>query len=152
MDLHVEAAGALRQRLADLAEAVDAELLAVEALADELQRLPAGPGARADHVLAFGGAPRRAEQQQHGDLGGRHGDAVRRVADLDAARLAGFEIDVVEADRERRDALDVARASCSITSLRHFSLSVSSMASTDFAVSSISSMVIFGSSPCAMTS
>ena len=39
-----------------------------------------------------------------------------------------------------------------ITSSRHFSLSVRRMASTDFAVSSISSMVIFGSSPCAMTS
>ena len=107
VDFHVEAAGALRQRLADLAEAVDAELLVVEPLADELQRLPAGPGARADHVLALGGAACRAEQQQHGDLGGRDRDAVRGVADLDAARLAGLEIDVVEADGERRDALDV---------------------------------------------
>ena len=107
VDFHVEAAGALRQGLADLAEAVDAELLAVEALADELQRLPARPGARADHALAFGGAARRTQQQQHGDLGGRDRDAVRRVADLDAARLAGLEVDVVEADRERRDALDV---------------------------------------------
>ena len=107
MDLHVEAAGALRQRLADLAEAVDAELLVVEALADELQRLPAGPGARADHALALAGAARRAEQQQHGDLGRGDRHAVRRVADLDAALLAGLEIDVVEADRERRDALDV---------------------------------------------
>ena len=61
VDLHVEAAGALRQRLADLAEAVDAELLAVETLADELQRLPAGPRARADHVLAFAGAACRAQ-------------------------------------------------------------------------------------------
>ena len=35
----------------------------------------------------------------------------------------------------------------SMTSLRHFSLSVISNASTDFAVSSNSSIVIFGSSP-----
>src|SRR4029079_9111376 len=90
-----------------LAEAVDAELLAVEPLADELQGLPAGPRAAAEHALALRGAARRAQEQQHRDLGGRHGDAVRRVADLDAALLARFEIDVVEADREGRDALDV---------------------------------------------
>jgi len=40
----------------------------------------------------------------------------------------------------------------SITAFGHFSLSVSTIASTDFAVSSISSMVILGSSPWAMTS
>jgi hypothetical protein len=40
----------------------------------------------------------------------------------------------------------------SITSLRHFSLSVISKASTFLAVSSSSSIVIFGSSPWAITS
>ena len=43
VDFHVEAASALRQRLANFAEAVDAELFAVEPLADKLKRRPAGP-------------------------------------------------------------------------------------------------------------
>ena len=79
------------------------------------------------------------------------GDAVRRVADLDSPRLAGFEIDVVETDRERRDALDV---------LGHLVDDVLAALLVErdqqridvFAVASSSSIVIFGSSPWAITS
>src|SRR6185312_2018777 len=82
MNLHVEAARTLRQGLSDLTGAVDAKLLVVEPLTDELQRLPAGPGSCADHLLALGRATRRAEQKQHRDFRRRDSDAVRRVADL----------------------------------------------------------------------
>src|SRR6185437_10586153 len=98
MDFHFEAAGPLRQRLPNLTEAVDAELLAIETLADKLQWLPTRPRTRADHALTFRRTPRRTKKQQHGNFGRRRGNAVRRVANLDSPRLAGFEIDVVEPD------------------------------------------------------
>ncbi len=109
VDIHVEAARTLRQRLTNFAKAVNSQRLVIEALPDKLQRLPAGPAALPDHGLALAGATRGSQQQQHGNLGSRDRHAVWRVADLNSPLLAGFQIDVIKADGKSRDALDVLR-------------------------------------------
>ena len=131
MDVHVEAARALRERLADLAEAVDAELLAVEPLADELQRLPAGPRARADHALAFGRRGARSPSSSSMAI-----SAVATVTPCGA--LPTLMPRALQASRsmwskpiENVEMHLMLSGILSITSLRHFSLSVISRASTD---------------------
>ena len=109
VDRHVEAARPLGERLADAAHAEDAEHFAVEAPSEHEGRDEARPSPVADELLALGRAAGSAEDQQHGDLGGRDRDAVRRVADAQAPGTRRLEIDVVEADGEGRDDLEALR-------------------------------------------
>ena len=78
-------------------------------------RLPGQPVAGADRGDRLGQLARRGEQQREGEVGGGVGEHVRRVADRDAARRGGVEVDVVVADRvvgdrpQPRAALDQRR-------------------------------------------
>src|SRR5579883_2860578 len=109
MNLHVESAGALRQRLTDLSHSIDAEPLAVEATPDELHRLPAAPLFLLEKPFALGGSPRAAQDQQHGYLSRRNGDCVRGIGNPYAARLRRFKVDMLMAYRIGRDYADRRR-------------------------------------------
>ena len=61
VDFHVEGAGALGRRLADLAHAVYAQPLAVEPPADELHGLPAAPFPVAEQPFPLLRPPGRAQ-------------------------------------------------------------------------------------------
>ena len=128
MDFHVEGAGALGRRLADLAHAVNAEPLAVEPPADELHGLPAAPFLFAEQPLAFLRSPGRAKDQQHRDFRCRYRDRVWRVRDADAARLRGGKVNVFVADGVGGDDAD-AGGKLAMTSGVNFSVSVTSSAS-----------------------
>src|ERR1044072_1011390 len=67
------------------------------------------PGHARARTMRSPSEARRARPEKHNKADSARGDgnAVRSVADLDAARLAGIEIEVIEADGERRYALDV---------------------------------------------
>ena len=64
--------------------------------------------AAADQPLAFANAPRDAEDQRPGQIGGRVGQHVRRVGHDDAALARGRDVDVVVADGGVRDDLQIA--------------------------------------------
>ena len=85
--LHVEARRALGHGLADAPGADDRERRAVDVGADPALRLPRAPLAVA-HVLARPrrGAGATGEHEGPGEVGGRVGEHVGRVADLDVAR------------------------------------------------------------------
>ena len=98
MDFHVEGAGALGDRLSDLAQPHNAEPLAVESAADELHGLPTAPLLVLQKPFALRRAPGRAEDEQHRDFGGGDRDGVRRVRHANAARLRRRKVDMLEAD------------------------------------------------------
>ena len=98
--LHPEAGGAPGDRLADPPEADDPERRAVDVGAED-----SWPGS---HVCQsplrangdrLGEPARRRHQQREGEVGGGVGQRVGRVADRDAARGGGVDVDVVVADR-----------------------------------------------------
>ena len=97
-DPHPEALRPSRQRLADPPEADDPERRAVDVGAEQQQRTPRLPVAVADVAVALGEPSGGGHQQRPGEVGGRLGQDARRVPDGDAARGAGRDIDVVEAD------------------------------------------------------
>jgi hypothetical protein len=109
VDDHVEAARPLGERLADLAHAENAEPLIVETAAEKLRGVPADPFPVAHHLLAFPGAPRRAEHAEHGDFGGGDGDGIRRIADAHALGLGGGDVEMIEPDRESGEDLHIRR-------------------------------------------
>ena len=84
-DLHAERARAARRRGADLAEADDAERLALQARAEHVVHVPAPADLAADHALALAEAPRDHQDQRHRDVGRRVGEHAGRVRD-DARR------------------------------------------------------------------
>lgn len=102
-DLHVEAARAARDDLADAAQAQDAELLA---------RYPRGqrkaalrPALRAHEAVTMGNAARRIDQQAESQVGHAVVEYVRRVADLDATGARGVQRDGVIANAEADNGL-----------------------------------------------
>jgi hypothetical protein len=105
VDLHVEAAGAPCDDLADPPHADDAQALAGHLGADHEGRAPVAPFAGAHQTLALAGAPRRTEHEQKGDLGGRVAQHVGGVGDDNAAPLGRLEVDVIDADRHVGDHL-----------------------------------------------
>ena len=87
-DLHPEALGAARDRLADAPEADDPERRAGHLGAERAVGLERDPLALAHVALALGQPPREREQQREREVGGRVGQHVGRVADRDAARAS----------------------------------------------------------------
>jgi hypothetical protein len=100
-DLHVEAARATGDGLSDAAEADDAELHPVDALAQANRIGPGFPAAGPDEPIALGDAARCIEEQPEGEICRRLGDDGR-VRDCDMSIRASSEIDVVDADRHIR--------------------------------------------------
>lgn len=89
--------------------AVDSQALAGHMDAHHGGRAPDAPGVAADGPLALVSPAGSAENEQEGDIRGRIGQHVGRVADDDAPALAGLEVDVFVADRECGDDADRVR-------------------------------------------
>ena len=107
-DLHAEGLGATRRRLADQAEADDAERLALDAGAEHVEHAPDPGGLGADHALALAEAAGRHQDQRHRDVGGGLRQHGRRVREPDsAAVLDRLRVDVVEAHGDVRDHLQL---------------------------------------------
>ena len=87
-DLHPEALRPPRDRLADAAEADDAERRAGHLGAEVAVGLERHPLALAHVALALGQPAGERQQQREGEVGGRVGEHVGRVADGDAARAS----------------------------------------------------------------
>ncbi len=85
-DLHAEGARPARRGGADLAEADDAERLALQAGAEQVVHVPAPADLAADHALALAEAPRDHQDQRHRDVGRGVGEHAGRVRDEHAAR------------------------------------------------------------------
>ena len=109
VDLHAEGPGPVGHGLADAAHAEDAQPLAGDVHAHELGRRPAHPVVGPQHGRALVGAPRGAQQAEHGDVGGGVGQHVGRVADRDAALGGRGDVDMLVADREGGDHADRGR-------------------------------------------
>ena len=93
--------------IADPAHADDAERAADQVLAEPAQRVPRLPAAFAGVLRALAEPAGRGDQQRDGDVGGRLGQDAGRVADADAALGRGAQVDVVEADGEVADDLQL---------------------------------------------
>ena len=106
-DGHAERRRLVGDRAADAADADEAELLAAQLHAEHVVERPAAPRAGAHHALAFAEPPRDREDQAPGEIGARVGQHVGRVGDGDAARAAGRHVDVVVADRDVGDDLQL---------------------------------------------
>ena len=102
-DLHAERARPPCRGGADLAQADDAERLALQARAEHVVHVPAPAGAAADHALALAEPARDHQDQRHRDVGRGVGEHARRVRDEHAARRAGGHVDVVVAHGDVRD-------------------------------------------------
>jgi hypothetical protein len=111
MNRHVEATCARRDHLADPAHTEDTEALAGDLPADHERRAPVLPQLVAHDMFAFAGAPRRAQHQQHRDLGGGVGKYVGRIRYDDLLAARRFEVDVIDADRKIGDRLYPGRQS-----------------------------------------
>ena len=80
------------------ARADDPERGAVDVVAEVRSRLPRHPLAGGDRRGGLGQVARRRQQQRKGQVGGRVGEHVGRVADGDPALGGGLDVDVVVAD------------------------------------------------------
>ena len=67
------------------------------------------PAAGAQPALAFGSAPRRAQQQRKCEVGGRFGEHPRRVAYRNAAPGSLAQIHIVQAHGQLADGAQVGR-------------------------------------------
>ncbi|MGF6665686.1 hypothetical protein QF000_007354 [Paraburkholderia atlantica] len=65
---------------------------------------------RLDPVGQLDDAPRGREDQREHGIGGRFGQHVRRVCEHDAAAREVVDVELVVADRDRRQRLQPARA------------------------------------------
>jgi hypothetical protein len=108
---HPEAVGTARHRLADAAEADDAERLAEERLPEQLIECPAFPLPRSNHALALAHSTGRREHQRERHLRGCLGEHVGRVRGDDAACGERGEVEVVDSHRAVRDHLQLRCAS-----------------------------------------
>ena len=106
-DGHAERRRLLGHRAADAADADEAELLAAQLHAEHVIERPAAPLAGAHHALAFAEPPRDREDQAPGEIGARVGQHVGRVGHDNAARAAGGDVDVVVADGDVGDDLQL---------------------------------------------
>ena len=106
-DLHREAPRALGHRLADAAEADDAERLAEDVRAEQHERIPALVLAAAHVSVALDDAARRRHKQRPREIRRRLRQHAGRVGHRDAPRSASGHVDMVVADRERRDRLQL---------------------------------------------
>jgi len=103
VDFHVEAARPFRHRPADAPHAEDAETLARDFEPQGVGGRPGAPALLAHHALAPIGAARRAQEQQHGEIGSGVGEDLGRVGDGKAALQRRRHLDMVIAHREGGD-------------------------------------------------
>ncbi len=103
--LHAEAGGAPGDRLPDATEADDAEDGAVHVAPEVLVDVPARPSPGAQVGLRLPDLPRRRQDQQEREIGGRVVEHTGCVGDRDAVGGGGVEVDVVVPDRDRGDDL-----------------------------------------------
>src|SRR5258705_715623 len=106
-DPHPEAPGSARHGLADPAEADDADRRSVDVGSHQEHRAPRLPVAGADVTVPFDEPPGGGHQQAPGEVRGWLREHAGGVADRDSARGAGWDVDVVEADREVADDLQL---------------------------------------------
>ncbi len=102
--IHVEAA--LRppgDAAADPAHAEDADAASGHVAAEKLRRRPATPFAAVEQHRPLVGTPGRAEQQQHSHLGHGVAEDVGSAQHRDTPVAGRREVDVVVADRQRRE-------------------------------------------------
>ena len=99
-DAHAERAGALRNLLADAAQAGDAERLAAQLGAEEALLLPPGVLHRA---IGGGNRSRHRQHQRARVLGDADAVRARRVDDENSAAARGGDVHVVHASARARD-------------------------------------------------
>src|SRR5207302_1448807 len=108
-DAHAEAETAASDRAADPAEADHAEGLAVDVGAPQEVPFPRLPLSGARIGVGLDDPAGGGHQQREGEIGGGLGEDVGRVGDDDAASGGGGDVDVVVADGDVRDDLQVGR-------------------------------------------
>src|SRR5205823_8179009 len=96
---HAKAGGAASDRATDATETDEAERGRVHVDTEEVADVEAGPATAAQVGLGVGGAARRGEEQQEGEVGGGLVEHTRRVAHRDAEVACGGDVDVVVAHR-----------------------------------------------------
>ena len=106
-DLAGEAPDQLGVAAPDPSHPDDAERCTAQVPAQVGARVKAAPAPAAQVGLRLGDVARGGQRQRQRQLGGRVGEHVRGVGDRDAASPAGVEIDVVVADREVGDHLEL---------------------------------------------
>src|SRR5688572_12991731 len=106
-DPHPEAAPAPGELAADAPEADDPQGRAMKVDAHEEHRSPGAPLAIADVVDALRDPARGGREEGEGEVGGRLGQDARRVPRGDAAASERGDVDVVEADGEVADHLQL---------------------------------------------
>lgn len=106
-DVHPEGPGAPGHRDADPAGADDAERLAAQVHAEQVEHAPLPRGAGPDDALALAEAARRHEHEPEGGVGGRVGEHAGGVRRDDAAPGARGDVDVVVADGDIGDDLEL---------------------------------------------
>ena len=108
-DAHAEDGRPRGNGASDATDADEPELLPVQLGAEHEIERPAFPRAAADNALAFSKPARDGENQRPGEVGNRLGQHVGRVGDDDTARRRVSDVDVVEADRNIGDDLQLRR-------------------------------------------
>ena len=106
---HAERRRPGRNGAPDPATADDAELFAAQLRAEHEVDRPALPRAAPDQPLSFADPPRRGQDQRPGQLRGGLGEHVRRIGDDHAALRRRWNVDVVVADGDVCDDLQVRR-------------------------------------------
>jgi hypothetical protein len=94
-------------RASDAADTDEAELLASQFHTKQVVKCPAAPRARTHLTLTLAESARNCENEAPGEIRTRVGEHVRRVGHNHAARSAGRQIDVVVADRNIADRLQL---------------------------------------------
>ena len=97
----------LGDRTADAADSDQAELFSAQLHAQHVVERPAAPCAGANHALAFAKPTRHREDERPGEICARVRQHVRRIGHGNAARAARRDIDVVVADRNVGDDLQL---------------------------------------------
>ncbi len=106
-DAHPEAPRTPRDLPADAPEPDDAQRRARDVATQQQQRSPGHPAVVAHEGVGLGDAPRDRQQQREREVRGRLREHARRIAHRDAATRARGDIDVVVADREVADDLEL---------------------------------------------
>ena len=106
---HPECRRLRRNGATDTSAADDPELFAAQLGAEHEIERPAAPSAASNQPISFGDPPRQREIKRPRQLGGRLRQDVWRIGDHDAARLDRRDVDVVVADRNVRDDLQLRR-------------------------------------------
>ena len=106
-DGHAECPRPPGERLADVAHADDAQPAALDARAEHVEHAPLPRRAAADDPLAFTEATGGHQHERHRDVGGGLGEHTRGVRADHATRRARRDVDVVVADGDVGDDLQL---------------------------------------------